>query len=98
MCGITGAIVREATAADALDVDAAIDCLQHRGPDQRGAWREAEAHLGFRRLSIIDLSECGDQPMASPDGRYVIVFNGEIYNFPTLRAELEAQGETFRGH
>ena len=99
MCGIVGAALqREVAARTTLHLEAAIDRLAHRGPDERGAWCENEVHLGFRRLSIIDLSDCGSQPMASPDGRYVIVFNGEIYNFPALRADLETKGETFRGH
>jgi asparagine synthase (glutamine-hydrolysing) len=95
MCGIVGAVL----ASDgAVRLREAVACLHHRGPDDGGVWNEGEAHLGFRRLAIIDLTESGSQPMVSPDGRYVIVFNGEIYNFPELRAELEARGETFRGH
>ena len=74
--------------------------LAHRGPDDSGAWvdREAGLALGFRRLSIIDLSVEGHQPMLSESGRYVIVFNGEVYNFAALRRELEALGHRFRGH
>ena len=96
MCGIVGAVSSGGAAADRLE--AAVASLHHRGPDDQGVWREGEARLGFARLSIIDLSEGGHQPMASPEGRYVMVFNGEIYNFPDLRAELEARGEAFRGH
>jgi asparagine synthase (glutamine-hydrolysing) len=72
----------------------------HRGPDDSGAWVAAEAGvgLGHRRLSIVDLSPEGHQPMLSADGRYVLVFNGEIYNFPPLRIELESLGHEFRGH
>ena len=95
MCGITGAVL---PAGGEVRIDDAIACLEHRGPDQKAAWSEGEARLGFRRLAIIDLSEAGHQPMASPDGRYVIVFNGEIYNFQELRDALEAKGERFRGH
>lgn len=75
------------------------DALRHRGPDADGLWQSADGrvNLGHRRLSIIDLSETGSQPMVSPDGRLVLVYNGEIYNFPELRAELERAGETFRG-
>ncbi|MEO8286218.1 MAG: asparagine synthase (glutamine-hydrolyzing) [Chloroflexota bacterium] len=74
--------------------------LAHRGPDDSGAWVDSEAGLalGFRRLSIIDLSPEGHQPMRSESGRYVIVYNGEAYNFADLRRELEAAGHRFRGH
>jgi len=69
--------------------------IAHRGPDHQGVWVEGPAGLGYRRLAILDLSERGNQPMTSTDGRHVIVFNGEIYNFRELRAALEARGETF---
>ena len=95
MCGILGALTRFGPAAD---MNAAIAGLRHRGPDDSGAWSEAEMQLGFVRLSILDLSPAGHQPMASPDGRYVIVFNGEIYNFAELRSNLESHGESFLGH
>ncbi|MCO6441860.1 MAG: asparagine synthase (glutamine-hydrolyzing) [Nitrococcus mobilis] len=74
--------------------------LTHRGPDDAGLWEDATADmaLSHRRLSIIDLSPEGHQPMASPCGRYVIVFNGEIYNFRALRRELAKLGCLFRGH
>jgi asparagine synthase (glutamine-hydrolysing) len=77
--------------------------LTHRGPDDRGAWTDQlsdhSVALGFRRLSILDLSEAGHQPMISHSGRYVIVFNGEIYNFADIRKELLGRGSTgFRGH
>jgi len=95
MCGIVGAVLAEGASASIED---AIRRLHHRGPDDQGSWSEGRARLGFTRLSIIDLTEAGHQPMTSPDGRFVIVFNGEIYNFPELRAQLDAAGETFRGH
>ena len=95
MCGIVGAVL--GTGASTR-LDDAIKRLHHRGPDDSGHWSEAGTHLGFTRLAIIDLTENGRQPMVSPDARYVIVFNGEIYNFPELRAQLDAAGETFRGH
>jgi asparagine synthase (glutamine-hydrolysing) len=78
------------------------DTLAHRGPDDAGSWvtesTECAVGLGFRRLSIIDLSALGHQPMASASGRFTMVFNGEVYNFPALRRELEGLGATFKGH
>jgi len=73
--------------------------LHHRGPDDAGQWSDPAVGiaLGFRRLSILDLSPTGHQPMSSGDGRYVVVYNGEIYNFQDLRAELEQRGVAFRG-
>ncbi len=103
MCGICGFVDR-ARHYGTLDLEAITermtDAIQHRGPDDGEVWTDASAGvaLGFRRLAIIDLSSEGDQPMRSSDGRYVIVFNGEIYNFPTLRQELEGRGCRFRGH
>ena len=72
-----------------------LDSIAHRGPDAAGEWQEEGVYLGHRRLSIIDLAT-GDQPMQSWDGRYVIVFNGEIYNFPELREILSANGAKFQ--
>jgi asparagine synthase (glutamine-hydrolysing) len=74
--------------------------LTHRGPDDEGTWTDAEAGvaLAHRRLAILDLSAEGHQPMHSADGRYVLTFNGEIYNFQQLRRELENTGHGFRGH
>jgi asparagine synthase (glutamine-hydrolysing) len=76
------------------------DQLVHRGPDDAGLWVDAEAGiaLGFRRLAIVDLSPAGHQPMTSSNGRYIIVFNGEVYNFGELRKDLEPLGHSFRGH
>ena len=75
------------------------DTLVHRGPDDSGTWIDAECGLafGFRRLAILDLTPAGHQPMHSASGRYVIVFNGEVYNFSELRKELEALGGKFHG-
>jgi asparagine synthase (glutamine-hydrolysing) len=68
-----------------------------RGPDDEGFWSDGQhCSLGFRRLSILDLSSAGHQPMHTPDGRYTLIFNGEMYNFPELKRELEQAGVTFR--
>lgn len=74
-------------------------CLQHRGPDSSGSWVDEAAGVafGFRRLAILDLRPTGEQPMVSADGRWVVVFNGEIYNHPDLRRDLEGRGIAFRG-
>jgi asparagine synthase (glutamine-hydrolysing) len=84
-----------------IDGSAMIEALGHRGPDGRGAWRRAtadgEVFLGHTRLAIIDLSPAGAQPMATPDGVHTISYNGEIYNYRALRAELEGRGYAFRG-
>ncbi|MFM7345658.1 MAG: asparagine synthetase B family protein, partial [Tagaea sp.] len=76
------------------------DTLFHRGPDGGDVWTDPQAGigLGHRRLAIVDLSPTGVQPMHSADGRYVVTYNGEIFNFLELRAELLAQGVAFRGH
>lgn len=103
MCGLagfferTGATNAEEARAIAENMSAAI---RHRGPDDEDVWCDMEAGiaLGHRRLSIIDLSAHGHQPMASESGRYVIAYNGEVYNFPSLREALEPLGHTFRGH
>jgi asparagine synthase (glutamine-hydrolysing) len=103
MCGIAG-FLSPGTGASPESMGSVIrammDCLRHRGPDDDGSWLDPDAGiaLGHRRLSIVDLSPAGHQPMTSADGRLVITFNGEIYNFRELRAEFEASGVQFRGH
>ncbi|OIO56904.1 MAG: asparagine synthase (glutamine-hydrolyzing) [Alphaproteobacteria bacterium CG_4_10_14_0_2_um_filter_63_37] len=103
MCGIA-AILHPAAIAppDETILGQMLDRLAHRGPDGSGSARieggGAVAHLGHRRLSIIDLSAGGRQPMATPDGRYTLIFNGEIYNHSELRARLEKEGVDFRSH
>ena len=96
MCGIAGIFHAETPKpVDPSRVERMCDALAHRGPDGAGIWTDHGVGLGHRRLSIIDLAG-SPQPMHSPDGRAVIVFNGEIYNFRALRAELEQFGFTFR--
>lgn len=92
MCGIAGS-----TNASEIFLDAARRLLRHRGPDADGVWTDSEDGLGLAhtRLAIVDLTPGGAQPMVSPDGRFVIAFNGEIYNHKELRAGLEAAGERF---
>ena len=102
MCGIAGILDFDASYdADRLERDVVrmADALRHRGPDDAGAWVDQSAGiaLGHRRLSVVDLSPMGHQPMVSRCERYVVVFNGEIYNFRALRKELEALGYRFRG-
>jgi asparagine synthase (glutamine-hydrolysing) len=101
MCGFAG-ILTPTLAPDELSgsVRRMIAQIVHRGPDDHGVWTDGSAGiaLGFRRLSIIDLSPAGHQPMASASGRYTLAFNGEVYNFADLRRELEDLGHTFRGH
>jgi asparagine synthase (glutamine-hydrolysing) len=100
MCGIAGLF---AYGAAAPPVDRSVlsrmnDAMIARGPDGEGIWISTDARIGFghRRLSIIDLTDTGAQPMAHDNGRLMITFNGEIYNFRELRAELEAEGRQFR--
>jgi asparagine synthase (glutamine-hydrolysing) len=103
MCGLTGFLTgdgaRRPPDPKALAASMAAR-LRHRGPDSGGVWCDEAAGvgLGHRRLAIVDLSPEGHQPMHSPGGRWVAAYNGEIYNFRELRAELEAAGERFRGH
>jgi asparagine synthase (glutamine-hydrolysing) len=94
MCGFV-AILQDRPVFDTKSAKRLLDALGHRGPDAEGEWLENNLYLGHRRLSIIDLAT-GHQPMESWDGRYVIVFNGEIYNFPELRELLGAKGARFR--
>src|SRR5262249_48685018 len=101
MCGIAGLFSRKSLdpQAESWVADMATT-LAHRGPDDLGTWIDPERGIAFghRRLAVIDLSEEGHQPMISESGRYVINFNGEIYNYPALKKELEASGHKFRGH
>jgi asparagine synthase (glutamine-hydrolysing) len=98
MCGIAGYLNSQNNNSNIIE--AMTQKLESRGPDDHGAWLSEDGNivLGHRRLSILDLSAGGHQPMVSISGRYVIVFNGEIYNFAILRIELEKLGYKFRGH
>src|SRR5579872_4990926 len=100
MCGLNGiyAFHPAAAAPDESELLATRDAMRARGPDGSGAWwsENGRCALAHRRLSILDLSNRASQPMLSEDGRLAIVFNGEIYNYPALRAELEARGAQFR--
>lgn len=100
MCGIAGILTAPQTAVPDTALDRMTDAVRHRGPDAHGAFadRQAGIHLGHRRLSIIDLSETGAQPMTSHSGRSVIVLNGEIYNFQAIRQELnQSDNVAWRG-
>src|SRR6516165_73360 len=100
MCGVNGifAYHSAANAPDEVELLATRDAMRARGPDGSGLWWSSDRRcgLGHRRLSILDLSERASQPMASDDGKLVITFNGEIYNYNALRVELEAAGARFR--
>lgn len=102
MCGLTGFWIATVQNVDYLhdQITQMTNTIIHRGPDDSGAWIDPEIGLafGFRRLSIIDLSPTGHQPMQSANEQFVIVFNGEIYNYQELRADLECRGHLFRGH
>ena len=93
MCGLIAGFT--ASAVPEVSIARALDRMQRRGPDDQGIWIEEGASLGHRRLSVLDLDSRASQPMHSTCGRYVIVFNGEIYNFRELRKRLESAGTTF---
>ena len=101
MCGVVGWLGPPSADARTLvqTVEGMAATLVHRGPDDEGRWVDASAGVAFafRRLAVLDVSQTGHQPMSSADGRYVCVFNGEIYNHRDLRAELERRGARFRG-
>ncbi|MRT28552.1 asparagine synthase (glutamine-hydrolyzing) [Herbaspirillum sp. CAH-3] len=91
MCGLAGLISWQGADTEGARLAAALDSIESRGPDGRNIWRDGPCMLGHLRLAIIDLSERASQPMFSPDERYVIVFNGEIYNFQEIRDRLGEQ-------
>jgi asparagine synthase (glutamine-hydrolysing) len=96
MCGIAGILNLDGEPASPVIIKRMTDALAHRGPDGEGSYVVENLGLGHRRLAIIDLSPAGHQPMLTRDGRYAITYNGEIYNFQELRAELETLGYQFR--
>lgn len=97
MCGIAGVLSLEhGGGLRGNIVESAMASLRHRGPDDKGLWQSEGVALGFQRLSIIDLSSAGHQPMVDNDNQVAIIFNGEIYNYRELRVELTAKGYTFR--
>ena len=95
MCGIAGTVHLDGSPASPVLLRRMTDSIAHRGPDGEGQIVDGPLGLGHRRLAIIDLSDAGRQPMATPDGRYLISYNGEVYNFQQLRAELLALGHIF---
>lgn len=96
MCGFTGCL-RETPGAQFTDIKKMNQTIVHRGPDDSGYFADDYITMGFRRLSIIDLTEAGHQPMPYLEGRYMLTFNGEIYNYVELRDQLKARGYQFRG-
>jgi asparagine synthase (glutamine-hydrolysing) len=101
MCGIGGIYLKPGESLAIREhLDTMLDIQRHRGPDAQGMWLAEDRIIGLchNRLAILDLTETGNQPMHSVDGRFVIVFNGEIYNHHELRKELEARGGAFKSH
>ncbi|HPF15880.1 MAG TPA: asparagine synthetase B, partial [Planctomycetota bacterium] len=98
MCGIVGVIARRGL-RPSVDADQLVvmrDLLAHRGPDGAGLWEHENVLLGHRRLAIRDLGVGGQQPLATPDGRHVLVYNGELYGEQDLRQQLTGMGVTLR--
>ena len=96
MCGITGLIYTNNAPVSPVALKTMTDSIAHRGPDGEGHWIDGNVGIGHRRLAVIDLSPAGHQPMITVDNRYVLSYNGEIYNFREIRGELEAKGYWFR--
>lgn len=98
MCGICGSLSFAGVSdRDTAAISQLMKLMERRGPDDKGLWTDQRCTvLGFQRLSILDLSSTGHQPMTTPDGRYAIVYNGEVYNFQVLREELQQRGIRFR--
>src|SRR5258707_4953016 len=102
MCGIAGFCnftKSESQTELTFAITRMTDVIRHRGPDDDGSWvdQDSGVALGFRRLAIVDLSPTGHQPMFSANERYMMVFNGEVYNYVELRTKLTSAGYAFRG-
>ena len=95
MCGIAGIFDLSGAPVSAIQIRRMTDVIAHRGPDGEGLWVEDGIGLGHRRLAIIDLSDAAKQPMETPDARYVITYNGELYNYRELRVPLQSKGHAF---
>ncbi len=95
MCGIVGVLDRNGEAVSPVVIRKMSDQIVHRGPDDSGTYIDGPIGLGHRRLSIIDLTTAGHQPVATQDGRFVMIYNGEVFNYQELRVELEAEGWQF---
>src|SRR5581483_3311642 len=101
MCGLAGYLTSRLPDGAEIVLDRMAKTLRHRGPDDHGSWSDHRVGVGLahQRLAILDLSEAGHQPMCSPGGRYVMVFNGEIYNHLEMRKEVESRTSvSWRGH
>ena len=96
MCGITGQINFDGDPVSPDILKKMTDAIAHRGPDGEGHWIEENIGLGHRRLAIIDTSSAGCQPMISADNRFVLTYNGEVYNYKELRSELKVKGYHFK--
>jgi len=96
MCGIAGLIQLDGSPVSPVVLKKMTDAIAHRGPDGEGQWVDGNVGIGHRRLAILDLTPAGHQPMVSADHRYVLSYNGEVYNYQELRADLEAEGVWFR--
>jgi asparagine synthase (glutamine-hydrolysing) len=90
MCGIAGLLHFDGQPVSPVILKNMTEAIAHRGPDGEGQWIDGAVGLGHRRLAIIDLSPGAHQPMLSADGRYILTYNGEIYNYRELRTDLEA--------
>jgi len=95
MCGIAGLLDLAGRAVDPATLERMARSIRHRGPDDSGVYAEGSVGLANVRLAVIDTSSAGHQPMASADGRYVIVYNGELYNYRELATELVENGHSF---
>ena len=96
MCGFTGILNLKGDSISQNILKKMTDELHHRGPDGEGYWIDRQMGMGHRRLTVIDLSEAGQQPMYTPDLRFVLAYNGEVYNYLEFRSKLEGYGIRFK--